>query len=350
MKKRIICAVMAIVLCFGMTSVSLAAGSGYRDVPESHWSAESIRRATELGIFQGVSNDEFGLGQAISRAAFVTALVRLFGWEAEEPDRATFSDVPQGKWYYSAVETAVKNGAVTTSGKTFDPTAPITRGDMAAMIIRALGYASLAGSVSSYESPFADVTVNKGFITMAYDMGIVGGVGDGKFDPDGTATREQAAAVLVRVYDRMAAVSREINSVGTRAAITVESPAPVEGDELPATPLEPMLELYDALRRLKESGREMSAAVLCLTAGGVRTTVSTQGKIISTDELTADQVNSILVRNNVRTYYSKRYESAYCVYEPNYYQTVTVWYQTEESMAAKLRLAGMFGVTDYVLD
>ena len=349
MRKRIICAVMALILCLGMSSVSFAAGGGYCDVPDHHWAAESIRRATELGIFQGVSADDFGLGQPISRAAFVTALVRLFGWETEEPVQATFADVPQGKWFYSAVETAVKNGAVTTSGKTFSPDAPLTRSDMAAMIIRALGYSSLAGSVSSYESPFVDVKVNKGFITMAYDMGIVGGVGNGKFDPNGTATREQAAAVLVRVHDRLTADSHEIGLVGTRVVIKVDTPAPVEGDELPTTPLEPMLDLYEALRRLKESGRDMSSAVLCLTAGGVRTTMSTKGKILSTDELTADQVDSILTRYNARTYYSKRYESAYCVYEPNYYQTVTIWYQTEESMAAKLRLAGMFGVTDYVL-
>jgi len=184
---------------------------------------------------------------------------------------------------------------------------------------------------------------------MAYDMGIVGGIGNGKFDPGGTATREQAAAILVRVYDRLMAESRQISSVGTRAAVKVATPEPVEGDELPTTPLEPMLELYDALRRLKESGRDMSGAVLCLTAGGVRTTVSSQGKIISTGELTADQVESLLTRYKVRTYYSQRYESAYCVYEPNTYQTVTVWYQTEESMAVKLQLARMFGITDYVM-
>lgn len=349
MKKRIISAVLALILCLGMSNVSLAAGSGYSDVPDNHWAAESILRATELGIFQGVSANTFGRGQAISRAAFVTALVRLFGWETEEPAKATFTDVAPGKWYYSTVETAVKNGAVTASGKTFRPNDALSRGDMAAMIIRALGYASLAGSISSYESPFADVTVNKGFITMAYDMGIVGGMGNGTFDPNGTATREQAAAILVRVYDRLMAESRQISSVGTRAAVTVETPEPVEGDELPTTPLEPMLELYDALRRLKESGRDMSGAVLCLAAGGVRTTVSSQGKIISTDELTADQVESLLTRYKARTYYSQRYESAYCVYEPNTYQVVTVWYQTEESMAVKLQLARMFGITDYVM-
>lgn len=350
MKKRIICAMMALILCFSMNSVSFAAGSGYSDVPADHWAAESIRRATELGIFQGMNANTFGMGQAISRAAFVTALVRLFGWETEEPDKATFTDVPRGQWYSSAVETAVKNGAVTVSGMNFNPNEALTRGDMAAMIIRALGYASLAGSVSAYASPFTDVAVNKGFITMAYDMGIVSGVGNGKFDPKGTATREQAATILVRVYDRLAAESHLLSDVGTRAVVRVETPVPVEGAELPTTPLEPLQDLYAALRRLKESGRDLSGVVLYLTGGGVSTTVSIQdGAIISTEDLSADQVETILNRYDVRTYYSKRYESAYCVYEPNAYQVVTMWYQTEESMAVKLELARMFGVTNYVL-
>ena len=349
MKKRILCAIMAIVMTLSMGVTAFAAGGRYSDVPDTHWAAESIERAAQLGIFNGVDSSRFGLGQPISRAAFVTALVRLFGWETVESEHGTFDDVEPGKWYYAAVETAVKNGAIVVAGKKFRPTDSLSRSDMAAMIMRALGYTSLAGVVSGYDSPFTDVTTNKGFITMAYDMGIVGGVGDGKFDPSGTAKREQAAAILVRVYDRLYAQSIPLVSVGTRAAVTVETPAPSEEDELPTTPLEPVADLYDALRRLKESGRDMSGAVLCLSAGGVRTTMSTQGKIISTDTLSAEQVSLILSRSDVRTYYSRRHESAYCVYEPNYYQTVTVWYQSEESMAAKLQLARMFGVTYYVL-
>ena len=352
MKRRILCAVMALIMCLGMIPVSAvsAVETGYTDVPEKHWAAESIRRATELGVFNGVSGNTFGLGQSINRAAFVTALVRLFGWETVESEKATFTDVVKGKWYYEAVETAVKNGAVVASGKTFRPTDPLTRGDMASMIMRALGYTSLAGTVSGYESPFTDVTTNKGFITMAYDMGIVGGVGNSKFDPNGTATREQAAAILVRVYDKLTAKNEKLTVAGPAPQITIKTPEVVEGSELPATPLEPIGDLYAALREMKESGEDMSRVVLRLTAGGVRTTQSKQGRILSVDTITAGQVRDILARNGVRTYYSERYESAYCVHEPNGYQTVTIWYQSEESLAVKLQLGRMFGVTKYSLE
>ena len=58
----------------------------------------------------------------------------------------------------------------------------------------------------------------------------------------------------------------------------------------------------------------------------------------------------MLGRKDVKTFYSEGYQSAYCVYAPNAYQSATVWYQSEESMAAKLQLARLFGVTRYVLE
>ena len=97
MKTRLLSFALALVLALGLTPSVLAAESGYTDVPEDHWAAESVQRSTELGIFQGVGGGRFGLGQPISRAAFVTALVRLFGWEEVSPE-GIISEVPKDKW------------------------------------------------------------------------------------------------------------------------------------------------------------------------------------------------------------------------------------------------------------
>ena len=349
MRKRMISMGLALLLCLSLSLPAFAASTGYSDVPEGHWSAQSVLRATELGLFQGVGGGKFGLGQPITRAAFVTALVRLFGWESVTPEHSAYTDVTPERWFYSAVETAYANGAIPSTGSTFRPTENITREEMAVMLVRGLGYTSLAGAVSSYSSPFTDVFTNKGFITVAYDLGIVDGVGDGKFAPDSTATREQAAAVLVRVYDRLHAASALMSSTAGYTRITVDTPEADASQELPTTPLEPLADLYDALRTLKNSGGDMTRAVLCLTAGGVRTVVSGK-QIVSTDTLTAAEVAEILAKEGTRTYYSTRYESAYCIYQPNAYQTATVWYQSQESQAAKLRLARLFGVTRYIVE
>lgn len=348
MKKRLLSALLSVVLCVGLMPAALAS-EGYIDVPADHWAAENISRATQLGIFKGTGDGLFGCGQVISRAAFVTALVRMFGWETVTPQEATFADVTSDTWYFSAVETAVANGAIATASKTFRPDADLKRGEMASMLMRALGYTSLAGTVNNYACPFSDVTVNKGFITMAYDMGIVSGMDVGIFSPDTCATREQAATILVRLYDRLAAESVQLSDAKGRETITVETPQAQEGAQLPETPLEPIAELYDALREAKTSGRDMSELVLVLTAGGVRTIVSDTGQIVTRDVISVKQIEGVLKLHDVRHYYSQRYESAYFVYQPNRYQTVTVWYQSEESLAVKLQLAKMFGVVNYFL-
>ena len=256
-----------------------------------------------------------------------------------------------GSWYYAAVETVLANDAVAASSHTFRPEEELTRGEMASMLVRGLGYTSLAGTADGYSVPFTDVAVNRGFITVAYDLGIMGGTGSNRFEPDAFATREQAAAVLVRVHDQLSAASTQLSAAGDYRLITISTPIAQTGDEMPITPLEPLPELYATLRRMKTGGDDMSGAALRLMAGGVRTITDAGGSPVAGSELiSAKEVQKVLENKDAAASYSERYESAYCIYAPNAYQTATVWYQSEESMAAKLRLARLFGVTRYVLE
>lgn len=155
--------------------------------------------------------------------------------------------------------------------------------------------------------------------------------------------------MLVRLYDKLYARSAILSSTGSYTRITVPTPAAKEGDSLPTTPLEPIAELYDQLRSAKSRDEDLSRCVLCLNPGGVRT-ITSNGKILSTDTLSAEEVEKILASSGVRTYYSTRYESAYCIYAPNSYQSATLWYQSDESLTAKLQLSRLFGVTHYTFN
>lgn len=350
MKKRLLIFVLSGLLCLGLVP-SAAAEGGYSDVPGGHWAAGSVERATELGLFQGTGGGKFGLGRPISRAAFATALMRLFGWEEVRPGKPSYTDVARDSWYYGAVETLLANDAVAASGHEFRPEDDLTRGEMASMLVRGLGYTSLAGTAASYGVPFSDVTANPGFITLAYDLGIMDGKGKGRFDPDGAATREQAATVLVRVHDRLAEPSIQIPGTSGWRMINISTPMARAGTDIPITPLEPLPDLYAALRRMKNNGEDLSGAALQLMAGGVRTITDAGGNPISASTLiSAKEVQETLGRKDVKTFYSEQYESAYCMYAPNAYQSATIWYQSGESMAAKLQLARLFGVTRYVME
>lgn len=351
MKKSFLIGILAGLLCLCLAPSAAAAENSYSDVPESHWAAENVARATELGLFQGVGGGRFGLGQPISRAAFATAMVRLFGWEAVSPAEPSYSDVPRDSWYYTAVETLLANGAVAASSRTFRPEEELTRSDMASMLMRGLGYTSLAGAAASYGGPFIDVTVNPGFITLSYDLGIMVGQGNGRFNPDGAATREQAATVLVRIHEQLSTPAQLLSGEGGYRVISIATPMAQAGEEMPVTPLEPLPELYATLRRMKNNDEDMSRMALRLMAGGVRTVTDAGGDPLGASTLiSAHEVQEALSREDVTTFYSEKYESAYCIYAPNAYQSATVWYQSDRSMAAKLQLAKLFGVTRYVME
>lgn len=172
----------------------------YSDVPRDHWAYSEIQRSGEIGFMSGMGDGTFGLGQNVTRAQFVSMLVRMFGWSASEG--TGFSDVAPGDWYYSDVLTASDMGVLDTTETYFRPNDNITREEMAVMIIKALGYGELAEEIANDGMPFSDVTENKGYISLAYEFGIISGRGGSIFDPNGTALREDAAAMMVRCYDK----------------------------------------------------------------------------------------------------------------------------------------------------
>ena len=172
----------------------------YSDVPRDHWAYSEIQKAGEIGFMSGMGDGTFGLGQNVTRAQFVSMLVRMFGWSASEG--TGFSDVAPGDWYYSDVLTASDMGVLDTTETYFRPNDNITREEMAVMIIKALDYGELAEEIANDGVPFSDVTENKGYISLAYEFGIISGRGGSIFDPNGTALREDAAAMMVRCYDK----------------------------------------------------------------------------------------------------------------------------------------------------
>lgn len=175
--------------------------SEFSDVPNNHRAYSEIYKADNIGFMSGMDDHTFGLGQNVTRAQFVSMLVRMFGWEKISGSNS-FNDVDNSKWYYADITTAVEHGVIKADKTNFRPTDNITREEMAVMLIRALGYDSLAEEAVKADTPFTDIVSNKGYINLAYDFGIVSGKSATGFVPGGTALREEAAAMMIRCYDK----------------------------------------------------------------------------------------------------------------------------------------------------
>ena len=201
LRRLLSCLALCAVLAGGLTVPAGAAG--FTDVPANHWAAGDIQRCVELGFFRGESATRFGLGHPMTRAAFTVVLSRFFGWETTTPTQSAYTDVPVNAWYAGAVQAAYAHGAVTAQRAEFRPNDPITREELAVMLVRALGYGTIAGLAQDLPSTFQDVTTNTGYIIMAYDLDLTRGVSATSFAPSRAALREQVAVILVRLYDKL---------------------------------------------------------------------------------------------------------------------------------------------------
>ncbi len=202
MKKKIISIVLLLSIIITLfPTYSTAAPSGYRDVPNAHWSERFVNDAKSYDLMQGVDDGMFGFGNTITKAEFITVLSKMFQWQMISPEAASFSDVEKKDWFYQYIETALNNKVIEKTQK-FNPNESVTREEMAVMLVKGLGYNSLAESAASFGNPFSDVTDNAGYITIASDIGMTKGTGPDTLSPKLTAKREEAAAMVVQVYEK----------------------------------------------------------------------------------------------------------------------------------------------------
>ena len=208
MKKpflRLVACLTLLALLAAAQPVPAQAAGKFQDVPAGCWAASSIDRAVKLGLFQGETESTFGLGHSMTRAAFVVVLNRLFGWEQVTPATGSYTDNQNpDAWYYSAVETAYRRGAITRQSSTFRPRDPITREEMAVMLVRALGYGSIAGLTQELPMPFTDVKYTDYYydaVLWAYKNDITTGLTATTFGPNSTVTRGQVVTFLHRALN-----------------------------------------------------------------------------------------------------------------------------------------------------
>ena len=109
----------------------------FTDLDANGWYNDAVKYVVENNLFNGTSETTFEPNGTMTRAMFVTVLSRLEGINASQYSGSSFSDVSAGQWYSEAIQWASQNN-------------------------------------------------------------IVGGIGDGKFDPNGSVSREQMAAIMYR--------------------------------------------------------------------------------------------------------------------------------------------------------
>lgn len=185
----------------------------------------------------------------------------------------------------------------------------------------------------------------QGYVALAYRMGIIKGVSAYNFEPKKEATREQAAAVLLRTYDRLHAaikVTEAADGSAPSGCVTAGS-ITEESGSVPVSPRAPMEAVYAAAVRAGEGGSVALRAVPLLQ-------VTRAGAVTDTRELTEGELIELLSEGTLRTHRSALHESS-CGYRTEKDGSVTVvWYESETDIAEKTELCRLLGIGNvYVL-
>ena len=173
-------------------------GGVFADVPNSAYYADAVKWAVAQGITNGKGSGLFGSNDACTRAQIVTFLWRAAGSPAPKMAFNPFSDVSPDAYYYQAVLWAVENGITGGMGNgRFSPDGTCTRGQSVTFLYRAAGAPAVSGS------SFQDVSASSycaDAIAWAVKNGITQGTGAGAFSPNGGCTRAQIVTFLYRQY------------------------------------------------------------------------------------------------------------------------------------------------------
>lgn len=202
----------------------LVAARMFPDVRGS-WAESYVMRLVELGVIAGFADGTFRPDAGLTRAALIKMLVASLELPLLPGDTGGFSDTA-GTWvvqqgYLGAAAAAGITDPADYPGGRLDPDGNISREEIAVMVVRGMGLDEAArqrqltivsGRTTIGERVFtdADTWQYPGHVALAVENGVVKGFAEADgtytFRPASSATRAQAAALIVGMLDAMAGV------------------------------------------------------------------------------------------------------------------------------------------------
>lgn len=149
----------------------------------------------------------------------------MIGLPGKNPDIKKMNIITPGKTFpdisahlnQPAIEALASRGII--NGKTedsFEPNGTMTRAEFATIIARGLGLVQKSSDV------FKDVTADDWFynyVGTAYNYGIIRGISETEFNPNGTITREEAAVMVARAAS-LCGIDTEIDALAIRDVLS----------------------------------------------------------------------------------------------------------------------------------
>ena len=176
--------------------------NGYTGEPDVIWHDGMV-----LAIVPVVGTPgPFDPSGTLTKAQFAVMLAAAAGMRVPDPQEAQAGLPPgvrPGQWYTNAVQ-ALAGAGIIDGSNAFNPSQPLSRYEAAVWMGRALTYFGVQGQGSAPNfSDVAATSPNYQAFVVAYEAGVIHGFPGNTFEPQGTLTRAQAAALVVGFVQRL---------------------------------------------------------------------------------------------------------------------------------------------------
>lgn len=178
-----------------------ASAASFEDLEEYEWAKEAVELLVNRKIVSGVSESSFAPQDAVTREQFVKMIV-LYAGKYSRTEKCNFSDVAPDAWYYSYVASAVKAGLINgISEDEFGTGQPISRQDMA-VVIQRIAKLEISEDIAFADGDKIRDYAKEAVAALAENKIILGDE-DGRFRAEDSVTRAEAAVVICRLIKLM---------------------------------------------------------------------------------------------------------------------------------------------------
>lgn len=198
----------------GFYAVAVSAGQPFADAA-AHWSRRDIAMLAARGIVQGQAEGSFRPNLPMTRAELAALLVRGLGLKEDPRSVAVFTDVPGEGWQAGAVGAALAAGLLHGNGDgSFRPDASVTREELAVILDNALAWAGVTVPADSSEvslARFEDSRLISDWAEEAVVRATAAGIIEGRTDSLLDAKGEATRAEAAVMVKRLLMKARFIN-------------------------------------------------------------------------------------------------------------------------------------------
>ena len=179
--------------------------AGFDDVSGVH--ADAVDCAVWHGLASGRSANTYAPATPVRRDQIATFLARLLtraGIDLPEPTDQGFTDI-HGNTHADAINQLAQLGIVTgTTDTTYRPAAPVTRAQIAALLVRTYEHATgttLPRALDEFDDD--NGTTHETAIDKTANAGFATGTTTSRYQPGGNVRRDQMATFLTRITNHL---------------------------------------------------------------------------------------------------------------------------------------------------